>query len=95
MSTSTNVKSNTNVKTNTKNPQGFTFFVKHKSIPSGMMMSAPKIDLSKPVIKFRANSSTAKKGGKTQRKRRVSKRRVSKRRVSKKRVSKRTQRKKK
>ena len=82
------MSTSTNVKTNTKNPQGFTFFVKHKSIPSGMMMSAPKIDLSKPVIKFRANSSTAKKGGKTQRKRRVSKRRVSKRRVSKKRVSK-------
>lgn len=49
-----------------KNPTGFTFSIKHKSKQSGTT-SAPKIDLSKPVIKHKATNNVktinSKKGG--------------------------------
>jgi|TARA_B110000285_G_scaffold3869_2_gene4074 hypothetical protein len=51
-----------------KNPTGFGFSIKHKSKPYGTM-SVPKIDLSKPVIKYKATNTksvktiNSKKGG--------------------------------
>ena len=59
---------------NTRNPTGFSFKVKHQSVPSGTSMSMPNIDLSKPVIKFKAKSASSssrpssKKGGRKTRK---------------------------
>jgi hypothetical protein len=59
---------------NTRNPTGFSFKVKHQSVPSGTNMSMPNIDLSKPVIKFKAKSASSssrpspKKGGRKTRK---------------------------
>lgn len=60
--------------TKTINPSGFSFNIKHKAATSGSNMFMPKIDLSKPIIKFKAKSvssgsSNSKKGGrKTRRK---------------------------
>ena len=59
--------------TKTINPSGFSFTIKHKAPSSGNSMSIPKIDLSKPVIKFKAKSaysgnSSSKKGGRKTRK---------------------------
>ena len=57
----------------TINPSGFSFTIKHKAPSSGNSMSMPKIDLSKPIIKFKAKSassgsSISKKGGRKTRK---------------------------
>lgn len=56
----------------TMNPSGFSFTIKHKA-PSNSSMSMPKIDLSKPIIKFKAKSASSgstssKKGGRKTRK---------------------------
>lgn len=60
-----------------KNPSGFSFTVKRQANPSGSKF-VPNIDLSKPVIKYKAknvSSLSSKKGGrrKTYRKKHVRK----------------------
>ena len=57
----------------TMNPSGFSFTIKHKAPSSSNSMSMPKIDLSKPIIKFKAKSASSgstssKKGGRKTRK---------------------------
>ena len=58
--------------TNLKNPSGFSFTVKRKANPSGSSSFIPNIDLSKPLIKYKAktasSSISSKKGGRKTRK---------------------------
>ena len=68
-------RSSSTTSTKTINPSGFSFTIKHKAPSFGNSMSMPNIDLSKPIIKFKANSavssknSSSKKGGRKTRKR--------------------------
>ena len=61
-----------NSSTNLKNPSGFSFTVKRKANPSGSSSFIPNIDLSKPIIKYKAktasSSISSKKGGRKTRK---------------------------
>jgi hypothetical protein len=61
-----------NSSTNLKNPSGFSFTVKRKANPSGSSSFIPNIDLSKPLIKYKAktasSSISSKKGGRKTRK---------------------------
>ena len=61
-----------NSSTNLKNPSGFSFTVKRKANPSGSSSLIPNIDLSKPLIKYKAktasSSISSKKGGRKTRK---------------------------
>ena len=61
-------RSNTSSKT--INPSGFSFTIKHKAPPSGSGMSVHRLDLSKPIIKFKAKSAntSSKTGGRKTRK---------------------------
>jgi hypothetical protein len=61
-----------NSSTSLKNPSGFSFTVKRKANPSGTSTFVPNIDLSKPLIKYKAktasSSISSKKGGRNTRK---------------------------
>ena len=61
-----------NSSTNLKNPSGFSFTVKRQTNPSGTSSFVPNIDLSKPIIKYKAktasSSISSKKGGRKTRK---------------------------
>ena len=61
-----------NSSTNLKNPSGFSFTVKRQTNPSGTSSFVPNIDLSKPIIKYKAktasSSISSKKGGRNTRK---------------------------
>lgn len=61
-----------NSSTSLKNPSGFSFTVKRQTNPSGTSTFVPIIDLSKPIIKYKAktasSSISSKKGGRKTRK---------------------------
>lgn len=61
-----------NSSTSLKNPAGFSFTVKRQTNPSSTSRFVPIIDLSKPIIKYKAktasSSISSKKGGRKTRK---------------------------